>query len=331
MRTDGAELTETDTNDASGLSVERLESIAQTRDRGFWTGLAIATALHAFLLIGIGRAIPRQVGDDLGSTDGIAINVVSEAELRGDATVAEAPAPPPGTPQPASDAKPPPPPPQFKPTQQEDALPQPADTKSADADQNSDPAPSEPAVEEKPVAAPAEKALETALEKDIPDLLALKKPAKEAKETPPPQPKKPASVAKPMQQPTQSPPQKVAKLDLTPPSPAFSGSAGGAGRRAGLERPPGITRSGANDQFARDVVRALQQTMPQLREVLGRVTVRITLNENGNVSDVQIVRAANNAQIDQSVVFAARQTSYPFPPPNSNLADRTFLITYIYH
>ncbi|MEQ1673130.1 MAG: energy transducer TonB, partial [Hyphomicrobium sp.] len=118
---------------------------------------------------------------------------------------------------------------------------------------------------------------------------------------------------------------------LTPPPSSFSGSAGGAGRSAGFERPPGITRSGANDDFARGVIRALQQTMPQLREVLGRVTVRILLTENGNVSDVQVVKSANIAALDQSVVFAVKQTSYPFPPPNSNVADRTFLVTYVYH
>ena len=84
------------------------------------------------------------------------------------------------------------------------------------------------------------------------------------------------------------------------------------------------------DDFARGVIRALQQTMPQLREVLGRVTVRITLNDNGNIVDVQVVRPSNLADVDQAVVFAARQTSYPLPPPNSVPADRSFVVTYIY-
>ena len=70
--------------------------------------------------------------------------------------------------------------------------------------------------------------------------------------------------------------------------------------------------------------------MPQLRDTQGRVTVRIILNENGNVQSVQVVRPSTAASLDQSVVFATKQTSYPFPPPNSNLADRTFLVTYIY-
>jgi periplasmic protein TonB len=71
--------------------------------------------------------------------------------------------------------------------------------------------------------------------------------------------------------------------------------------------------------------------MPQLRDTLGRVTVRIVLNDNGNIVDVQVVRPSVVPGLNQNVVFAAKQTSYPFPPPNSNDADRTFLVTYIYN
>lgn len=44
-----------------------------------------------------------------------------------------------------------------------------------------------------------------------------------------------------------------------------------AGRSAAIGRPPGITRSGQNDDFGRGVVRALRQT--------GRVTVRLLLRK----------------------------------------------------
>jgi TonB family protein len=104
----------------------------------------------------------------------------------------------------------------------------------------------------------------------------------------------------------------------------------GGGGAAGLQRPPGITRSGLNDAFARAVIKALQQTMPQLTEVLGRVTIRIFLTESGNVSEVRLLSGAKNSSLNQSVVFAARQTSYPIPPAGSNRADRTFMVTYIY-
>jgi TonB family protein len=108
-------------------------------------------------------------------------------------------------------------------------------------------------------------------------------------------------------------------------TPSFSG-----GHAAAFQRPPGITRSGLNDAFARAVIRALQQTMPQLNGALGRVTVRILLSESGNVVEVRLLAGAKDTTLNQDVVFAAQQTSYPIPPAGSNLADRTFMVTYIY-
>jgi TonB family protein len=70
--------------------------------------------------------------------------------------------------------------------------------------------------------------------------------------------------------------------------------------------------------------------MPQLNQTLGRVTVRITLDLDGSLVSTQVVRASNIAGLDRSVVFATRQTSYPFPPRNARSADLVFLITYIY-
>ncbi len=125
-------------------------------------------------------------------------------------------------------------------------------------------------------------------------------------------------------------PRPLAKLDLTPPPATFNAPAG-AGGSAGFERPPGITRSGANDAFGYEVIKALKKTMPPHSGLFGRVTVRIILDTNGNVTDVKIVKSSKIAGIDQEVVFAARQTTYPFPPPNSIPIDRIFQVTYIYN
>ena len=70
--------------------------------------------------------------------------------------------------------------------------------------------------------------------------------------------------------------------------------------------------------------------MPQLSNTFGRVTVRITLNDTGNLADVKVVRKSDIAGLDQNVMFATRQTNYPFPPPNSKDVDRVFIVTYIY-
>ncbi len=158
----------------------------------------------------------------------------------------------------------------------------------------------------------------------------------DAKTTPPvpepgpaPAPKKPAVKTQPQPQPP-SKPKQSAKLDLTPSAPLFNAPSGGGGS-AGFERPPGITRSGANDAFGYEVIKALKKTMPPHSGRFGRVTVRIVLDLNGNVTDVQVVRSSKFPQIDQEVVFAARQTTYPFPPPNSIPVDRIFQVTYIYN
>ena len=62
----------------------------------------------------------------------------------------------------------------------------------------------------------------------------------------------------------------------------------------------------------------------------GRVTVRITLGKDGELVSTQIINPSNVAGLDRSVVFATRQTSYPFPPRDARAVDLVFLITYIY-
>jgi TonB family protein len=316
-----------------GLVAERPVQAHAVRDRSFWVALGVATLLHSTLFLGLLRHQPRAVGDADGSEDGISVSVVTEADLQSRSSVAQEGGPPPGAPAPAVQPAPPtPPPPEPEAKPQEPPPPE-------EAVQAAPPVP--PVPELKPSVDVAKE-----LAEDVPDLLALPGDgaAPSKKETPKPEmpfettvteakatPDDKAEPQTPVQQKPKPPQKRTAALDLTPPPAAFSGSAGGGGRSAGFERPPGITKSGANDAFARGVIRALQQTMPQLRETLGRVTVRIILNQNGNVESVQVVRPSKIASLDQSVVFATKQTSYPFPPPNSNLADRTFVVTYIYH
>ena len=122
------------------------------------------------------------------------------------------------------------------------------------------------------------------------------------------------------------------KMQLDPPERMSmpGGIATAPGRAAAVARPAGVTRSGENDDFGRGVIRALRQTMPSPRGLLGRVTVRLFLNENGNLTDVRIMKSAGNVELDQSVLFATKQTSFPIPPNRSTENDRVFLVTYIY-
>jgi outer membrane biosynthesis protein TonB len=103
------------------------------------------------------------------------------------------------------------------------------------------------------------------------------------------------------------------------------------GRSTAAVRPPDITRSGENDEFGRAVIRALRQTMPAPRGELGRVTVRLLLSDSGNLAELEVVRAANDPILTQSIVFAVRQSSFPIPPVGSTRSDRSFLVTYIYN
>jgi periplasmic protein TonB len=124
---------------------------------------------------------------------------------------------------------------------------------------------------------------------------------------------------------------RLPQLDLSPPAYSSNALITSPNRGAALARPSDITRSGENDDFGRGVIRALRKTMPGLRDTTGRVTVRLFLSDTGNLTEVQLIRSSGDSQLDQSVVFAVKQSSFPIPPNGSTRSDRTFLVTYIYN
>lgn len=199
------------------------------------------------------------------------------------------------------------------------------------------PDPVEKALEDAPALAEAAEAEKAEEAKEAPEEAKKEeaKPAEKPKEAPkaeakPPEVKKEAQKQKP---PTKQQPkkrsQRTAALDLSMPSEMGESSSDAGGASSMVQRPPGITRSGENDAFALDVIRALRRSMPPAT-ARGRVTVRIVLSENGSRADVKVVNSGGNPDMDFNIVFAARQTAYPFPPRNSTVADRTFTVTYIY-
>lgn len=169
-------------------------------------------------------------------------------------------------------------------------------------------------------------------------------PAPREPEPPPPVPKKDLAIEKAPEQPspteqprkqTKSPPAPPTKsapapqprdpLELSLPDAALAPP----GRSTAFARPAGITRSGENDEFGRGVIRALRRTMPG-SDRMGQVTIRLFLSETGNIVDVRLVRSSGDGLMDQNVVFAARQASFPIPPAGATPVDRTFLVTYVY-
>lgn len=344
--------------------------IAAPRLQTFDLWFLAALLVHGALLFGLLGSKPRQLGDASGMDGAISVSLVSESDLRGEATIddraAGEPVPLTAPPQQQPTPTPPTPEPPPQAVSQPPQDPAPAPSQTADA-----PAPSEPplpadATTEQP---PAEAAQDTApppaaSEPASTSAAALSPPSEDlvppAPEAPPKTPEPPkdhpahnkpaASPAhpksattpetKPPPKPVDAkkaepkPPQpkswepKTAKLDLSVPPPSLDVPSGSRG--AGVERPAGITRSGENDRFARGVIRALQQTMPQLRDTRGRVRVRITLDRNGNLVKTDVLMPSQIAGLDQSVVFATRQTSFPLPPNNATPADLVFVVTYIY-
>ena len=284
----------------------------RTEDRAFRRALAAAGILHALFLVGLWQAQPRFVGDLNGTDDPITVEIVTTGETSapGASPPRAEPAPAP-TPVPeAKQAEPPPPP----------TPPPPAEASAAEP-----PAPAPPV--EKPAAAlPMQSLSET------PDLFTLPDPshaktdaARSAKQ---PSHQKPSEQSKDQ---AKKPPVKTSKLDLTFPDKMSAEEGASGGLSAASMRPPNITRSPQNDEFGRGVIRALRITMPPPLGPPNRLTIRILLSEQGNVQDVRLIRRSDDPSLDQSVVFSALQASYPIPPGGSTSADRTFLVTYIYH
>ncbi|HEY8195289.1 MAG TPA: energy transducer TonB [Hyphomicrobium sp.] len=304
------------------------------RERNFWIALGCAAILHASFFVGAIASKPERLGDESGADNAISVSLVTEADLESKSTVAEPaeppPAPPPSPAQQPKPEQPKPPEPQAKqePQPEPPKPPEPEQQQAKPEDAPKPPDDTKPADKTEQQVAKVE---DPKAEDDAPDLFSLQdeNPAN-MKSAPKPKPKPKTETSKSSASKSSPKRQKrMSSLDLSTPQSMMQPSFGG-GHAAAFQRPPGITRSGLNDAFARAVIKALQQTMPQLSDVLGRVTVRIFLSESGNVIDVKLLAGAKNSSLNQDVVFAARQTSYPIPPAGSNVADRTFMVTYIY-
>jgi periplasmic protein TonB len=265
----------------------------RAQDRRFWMGVAFAALLHAAVLIGVVRSSSeRRLGEADASPEGIAVELVDAADLESRSTVATD-----NPPVSTGSLAPPPQRPAPEPTQPQDK-PQENETPAA-----------EPEPQHAPPPAPKNlDAIEKAPEHPTPE--PRKKEMSKAAPT-----TKSASLQRPHD-----------PLELSLPDAALAPGA----RGAAFARPPNITRSGENDEFGRGVIRALRRTMPG-SDRLGQVTIRLFLSETGNLLEARLVRSGGDPIMDQNVVFAAKQASFPIPPNGSTVADRTFLVTYVYH
>ena len=327
------------------------------RDRSFWAGLVAALLVHSLVFLGLATHVPRGVGNPNGSADAINVDLVDDADLQrssgGSSPGAEAPSA--DTPAEQAQAMSPPTPatPPVEPApENQKPVDKPQPERVADKTQpeneltGKEPAEKElaepaplpksppPPQKTKPPPKPAELKLKSALpadDLDLSDLLSLKPspPQKMASAEPVnPRPPQKTEAAKPSAKPAAP---ARPKVDLSLPSAGASFSESFSGKSAGFARPEGITRSGENDEFARGVIRALRQTMPEGRGTRSRLTVRITLSEIGNLAEVRLIHASIDPTLDQNVMFAIKQSNFPIPPGSLKPIDRIFLVTYVYN
>jgi TonB family protein len=295
---------------------------AKPGERAFWTALACAVVAHVMLISGFVLSLPqRRMGEKGGRPEGVSVAMVDAADLASRNTFAEhARLPSPHSPArsaPPSPAAPPLPEAQPQKVEPHRELPRPHDPKAPELV-----TPDEAARQEQTRGKEAKERKQETVDWPI-DLKALEQRAA-AERAAKAREAEAKRAAKPQEQQTMakaSPP-----LQLSLPDSALMLD----GQSASFSRPAGITRSGENDEFGRGVIRSLRKTMPDMGTRRGRVTVRFLLSPDGNLVEVRLVRSSGNPMLDQGVLFAVQQTSFPFPPPNAPPVDRTFLVTYIY-
>ena len=110
--------------------------------------------------------------------------------------------------------------------------------------------------------------------------------------------------------------------------------------RGAFARPPDITRSAENDEFGRNVLRALKSTMPSARTI-GQITIRLLLDETGKLLEVRAIKTEGDpqniapakyaAELERIVLNAAKRTHFPHPPKGATVSDRSFLARYVYY
>ena len=327
------------TADSTHGRAEHLDATKISRQPIFLIGLFAAAAVHAALILGMIGSPSRYIGDPEGSSRVINVELIDEAEFQNSAPSTSRPDNPPSaaTVAPPPQPEAPPPQPEAPRAQPEEPRPQPEEPRPQPEEPSAQPEapraqPEEPSAQPE---APSAQPEEPRAQPQAPSASEPVLPQKSA-EQPPLETKKPKAPS-PQDTPEK---RKVTEIDpnyeLKPPAtldlrvPFYATTTEAQRSSSGATRPPGITRSGENDKFGRDVIRSLRKMMPPPRGIKGRVTIRIFLDGQGNIAKAELVQSGGNRELDQSVLFSAQQATFPYPPKGATVADRTFRVTYIY-
>ena len=279
-------------------------AVATGHNTTFWIGLALAVALHGapFLWFGHSSSAPsmqQRMGERDGDPEAITVDVMDE-------TAIAALAPPPPTPPPQPESAPSPPVPVLEPpkppTPAEKAKPPPPEQQAVAAPETPGDLPPERPPQKKPTE--SAELMKELVELFAPDPVRNNQP----RDTVPPTPPRDASE-----------PNRVLETPME-----FQFSSGGVGR------PVDITRSGENDDYGRNVIRALKETIPDPHLLVGTVGIKFLLSETGQLLELQLVKSSGYPILDQSIVLAVNRSRFPVSARGSKVADRVFLVMYIY-
>lgn len=298
---------------AAGLALgERWLAAERLQRDPFWMALAATLSLHVLLLaLMIGRA-PDRIGDNKGSLDGVAVELIDAADFdkrrsgtlspgkdRVDGAPADgAAAPQPATEQPSPDIAPiPSTPPAPQQTQSEAKPEKPKD-----------------ALKEQPKA--KDRGKDVAKQASLDLLVSPIDP----------------SISAPMK------PSMDLEMKLPPPgSPGRAGSRGSAGAQDSaaekyLDRrsKPAKAVFGELDAYTRSVNSAIERTKPVSPGVAGLVVVEFVISETGRLQDLRVTTSSGNPRLDDMVLLSVRKAQFQVPPVTATLRDRTFEVNYSY-
>lgn len=316
MANDGeAAATEAKTEAAARASapVEHAVDLMAVRDdvveagsrRRLWIGAGLALAVHLTPFLWFGA--PDRLGDDV-LTEAIAVDLVKEADLKGQDQTPPSPPATPTAPPPVEQVRPVPPGPPQR--------PQPAIAPSPS------PAPPGAATPEPAQGAKAPQVFDG--ERDDVAKAAKRDAAKEATESKsevkPDIAKKAETEAPPA--PRRPPPQKPQTARAPPPQARAAPS-----RQASQ---PAQARSGQVTEFAKQVVAALAKAKPAAPGVTGKVTVTVVVAFGGGVRTARVTGSSDRKDLDTLALEAAKKAKLPPPPADVTTDDLFYDVEYVF-
>ena len=92
---------------------------------------------------------------------------------------------------------------------------------------------------------------------------------------------------------------------------------------------PGATHIGKSDEFARAVIWALAATKPMGNGKWGTSIVTFLVSAEGRVEGLRLLKSADDNWLDTAALMSVKQARMPVPPPGLPAGDRTFNVEYI--